>query len=256
MSDKNEGQPAAARTARLGLRDLLNPLAIVIAGAMISGAILWRDGQQPQVVVVPQPAASVPAQPVQPAPPPADIALVNLQGEPMIGDANAPVVMAYWFDYQCPFCRQEEENVLTQLVAEYVDTGKIRVVFKDYQFLGPDSQTAGLAARAVWEVAPEKFREWHKAMFDHQDDENAGWGNKDDIIALTKTIQGIDAAKVEELMTSKEAIYSGAMAADATEGNSMGVGGTPSFLIGKQMVVGAYPYPPLKAVIEQYLNAR
>ena len=123
------------------------------------------------------------------------------------------------------------------------------------QFLGPDSQTAGLAARAVWEAAPDKFRDWHKAMFDKQDDENAGWGKKEDIIALTKTIAGIDAAKVEELMTSRAADYTTAMQADAAEGNPQGVGGTPSFLIGKQMIVGAQPYQSLKTAIEAVLNA-
>jgi len=59
---------------------------------------------------------------------------------------------------------------------------------------------------------------------------------------LTKTIVGIDAAKVDELMTSKAAAYQQAMDADASEGATMGVGGTPSFLIGKQMIVGAQPY--------------
>jgi protein-disulfide isomerase len=186
----------------------------------------------------------------------ADIAKVSLADEPFIGDANAPVVMAYWFDYQCPFCKQEEETVLPRLIADYVDTGKVKIVLKDVTFLGPDSVTAGLASKAVWEIAPDKFREWHKAMFDKQDDENAGWGKKEDIIALTKTIAGIDAAKVEELMTSKAAAYQQAMDADASEGATMGVGGTPSFLIGKQMIVGAQPYDQLKAAVDGVLAGK
>jgi predicted DsbA family dithiol-disulfide isomerase len=93
-------------------------------------------------------------------------------------------------------------------------------------------------------------------MFDKQDDENAGWGKKEDIIALTKTIAGVDAAKVEELMTSKAAAYQQAMDADASEGATMGVGGTPSFLIGKQMIVGAQPYDQLKAAIDGVLAGK
>jgi protein-disulfide isomerase len=200
-------------------------------------------------------AVASPAEPAQQPAPVADIAKVNLKGEPFIGDADAPVVVAYWFDYQCPFCRETEETILPDLIKDYVDTGKVRIVFKDFQFLGPDSQTAGLAARAVWDAAPDKFRAWHRAMFDKQDDENAGWGKKDDIIALTKTIPGIDVAKIEELMTSQAADYDRAMQADAAEGNAMGVGGTPSFLIGKQMMVGAQPYRVLKAAIDEALNA-
>lgn len=91
-------------------------------------------------------------------------------------------------------------------------------------------------------------------MFDKQDDENAGWGTKDDIIALTRTIAGIDVAKVEELMTSRVADYDRAMQADAVEGNGMGVGGTPSFLIGKQMMVGAQLYRVLKRAIDEVLS--
>ncbi len=77
---------------------------------------------------------------------------------------------------------------------------------------------------------------------------------KDDIIALTKTIAGIDVAKVEELMTSRAADYDRAMQADAAEGNAMGVGGTPSFLIGKQMLVGLPLYRQLKAAIDEVLS--
>jgi len=256
-------QPAKVKihdATRFWGRHLLTPAAIIVAGVMISGTILWSNKQFLDVARLAysaSPSAEESAAAVAPPPPPAaDIAKVNLEGEPFIGDTNAPVVVAYWFDYQCPYCRQEEENVFPQLIKDYVEAGKVRIVFKDFQFLGPDSQTAGLAARAVWEVAPDKFRDWHKAMFDHQDDENAGWGKKDDILALTRTIPGIDAARVESLMTSRQADYDRVMQADAAEGNAMGVGGTPSFLIGKQMIVGAQPYGQLKAAIDRVLSTK
>jgi protein-disulfide isomerase len=256
MAEPQANEQRTTSGGRWSAREFLNPLAIVIAGAMISGAIVW-SGRQPLQVIAPPAAESAPgAQPATPAGPqtPADIALVNVTGEPTIGSPSAPVVMAYWFDYQCPFCRQEEETVLPQVINDYVDTGKIRIVFKDYPFLGPDSQTAGLAARAVWQIAPDKFRDWHKAMFDHQDEENAGWGQKADILALTMTIPGIDASQVDALMTSQAATYNTAMSADAAEGNAMGVGGTPSILVGKEMFVGVQSYATLKAAIDAVLK--
>ena len=260
MTDQEMNKEPSAPTARLSVRYLLTPLAIIIAGLMISGSIIWSSRLPPQVagqesVAAPPPdTVASPVEPSQPLGPPADIAKVNLKGEPFIGSADAPVVIAYWFDYQCPFCRETEETILPDLIKNYVDTGKVRIVFKDFQFLGPDSQTAGVAARAVWETAPDKFGAWHKAMFDKQDDENAGWGTKDDIITLTKTIPGIDVAKVEELMISRAADYDRAMEADAAEGNGMGVGGTPSFLIGKQVRVGLQPYRVLKSAIDEVLS--
>ncbi len=238
--------------SKLSSRDLLTPVAIIIAGAMISGSIVWTSRMAPPPG---ESVAGVAAPQGQPPQPSADIANVNIEGAPFIGKADAPVVMAYWFDYQCPYCKQEEETSFPQLIKDYVDTGKLKIVFKDFAFLGPDSQTAGLAARAVWDVAPDKFQEWHKAMFDHQDDENSGWGNKTDILALTKSIDGIDAAKVEEYMTSRAADYAKAIQADASEGNAMGVGGTPSTLVGTNMMVGAQPYEQLKAAVDAMLNA-
>ena len=239
------------------LSDLLNPLAIVVAGGMISGAIVWTNYNQPppQVAYLPQPAQAAPdaAQPPTAPAVEADIAKVKLDGAAFIGDENAPAVMAYWFDYQCPFCKQEEDVVFPQLIKDYVDTGKLKIVYKDFAFLGPDSETAGMAARAVWAVAPDKFRDWHRAMMTQQDDENGGWGKKEDILEMTKSL-GIDADKVAGLMTSEADAYKAAMAADSTEGYSMGVGGTPSFLIGKEMIVGAQPYDRLKAAIDKVLS--
>ena len=186
----------------------------------------------------------------------ADTAGVSQQGVPFIGSPNAPVVMAYWFDYQCPFCKDEEETVITQLIDDYVKAGKLKILFKDFAFLGPDSQTAGYAARAVWEIAPDKFYAWHKAVFDHQDDENAGWGKKEDILALTKTIDGIDVAKVEQLMKERAADYQKAIDADGAEANAMGVNGTPGAIIGKQLLVGAQPVAPFKSAIDAALSGK
>jgi protein-disulfide isomerase len=231
---------------KLSTKDFLTPLAIIIAGVMISGAILWSNKQLIDVERLTYGAQMATSPPTAAA----DITKVSQEGVPFIGDPKAPVVMAYWFDYQCTFCRENEEKVMPRLITDYVKPGKLKILFKDFAFLGPDSQTAALAARAVWEVAPDKFYEWHKAMFDHQDDENAGWGKKEDIIALTKTIPGIDAAKVEQLMTDRAKDYQKEVEADRVEGNAMGVTGTPGVIIGKQLISGVPPYEQLKTAID------
>lgn len=221
------------------IESLATPLAVLLAGILIAAAVLWNGSHR---------AATDSAKPSYPA---VDISKVKTANQPFIGKADAPITIAYWLDYQCPFCRKAEEDTLPQLIREYVDTGKVKIVFKDYQFLGPDSQTAGIAESAVWEVAPSKFPAWHKAMYDKQDAENAGWGNKADVLALTKEILGAqDAASVERLMMSKAKEYQAAMDADKVEGASFGVSGTPSFIIGKKLIVGAVPYAELRSAIE------
>ena len=224
------------------------PAQVVCVPSDVAMPLTFTYGQQP-IVAAPQIAGSPPAAA-------ADISTVSLEGEPFIGDADAPVVMAYWFDYQCPcpFCKQAEELVFPQLIAEYVETGKVKIVFKDFQFLGPDSQAAGLAAQAVWETAPDKFAEWHKGVFDRQDDENAGWGKMEDLMSLIESIDGIDASTVESLVTSQAVAYQQEMQVDAQEGYAVGVGGTPSFLVGTQMLVGVQPYQQFKAVIDGELS--
>lgn len=213
-------------------------------------------GQPGTASAAAQPPASESAS--QPATPSvaANSAKVSAVGVPFIGDEKAPVVMAYWYDYQCPYCKQNEDSVLPRLIKDYVQTGKLKILFKDFAFLGPDSVTAGYAARAVWETAPDKFYLWHKAVFDHQDDENAGWGKKDDIIALTKTIPGIDADKIAQLMTDDAADYQKAIDADGSEGAAMGVNGSPGAIIGTQLIVGAQPYEQFKAAIDAALGQK
>jgi len=228
------------------------PISILVAAVMVSGSILWGTTQ---IVDLAREVRTPPrtAESAAPPAPTVDVAQVSLEGAPFVGDPAAPAIMAYWFDYQCPYCREVEKSVMPRLVSDYVKTGKLRIYFKDYQFLGPDSHTAGLAARAVWDVAPDKFYEWHAAIFAKQDSENSGWGTKDDILALTKSIAGIDAAKVEERMTSEESRYLQAMDADIREGSSMGISGTPGVVIGTTLIAGAQPYRYFKSAVETAL---
>ncbi len=252
------------------------PLAILLAGAMIAAAVVWSVqsvtvamstssaaqlaasqaqlnayqaalAQQQQAAQAAAAAAAAPAAAPQQ---PVDSTNVVTAGLAFIGKADAPVTMAYWFDYQCPFCQRIEETVMPDLIRDYVSTGKLRVVFKDFAFLGPDSQAAALAGRAIWELAPDKFYDWHKAMFDRQDAENGGWGNRADILALAASVPGIDAAKVDALMTSKATDYQLAMQSDSYEASSMGVSGTPGAIIGKARIDGAQAYAQFKMAVD------
>jgi protein-disulfide isomerase len=179
---------------------------------------------------------------------------VDTKGEPFIGKTDAPVTLAYWLDFQCPFCQRFDLQTLPVLVEKYVNTGKLKVVFKDFQFLSEDSQTGGFAAHAVWELYPAKYFEWHTAMFEAQDEEHGGFGDKASIIALTRKISGIDADAVSRLMDQKNAEYQAEQDADKAEGAKFGVQGTPGFILGTQRVSGAQPIEVFSQLIDAELG--
>ncbi len=221
-------------------------VSIIIAGVIIAGAVVFASKQ---------PAPQVAANPQQPAAVVVDVSKVKTDGEPFIGNANAPVTMAYWYDYQCPFCQRNEQEAMPQIVKEYVDTGKVKIVFKDYQFLGPDSQTLGQFSHAVWEAVPDKFYVWHKAVYDNQGTENTGWATHEKIMSITAGALGQDTAnKVDQLVKAKGSAYQKIMDADKAEGTSMGISGTPASIIGKQLVSGAQPYASFQSAIEAALK--
>lgn len=224
--------------------NLYTPIAIVIAGIIIGGAVVYVNtshsaGDQAAT----QPTIAV------------DASKVKTAGEPTLGKTDAPVTIAYWFDYQCPFCKQNEEQSMPQLIKDYVDTGKAKIVFKDFSFLGTDSDTLGHAARAVWAVAPEKFYAWHKAIFDAQGTENTGWATSAKIQQITASVlTQAQTAEVMQMMQKNASTYQAEMDADKAEGTGFGITGTPSMIVGKEMVEGAQPYAQIKSAVEDALK--
>jgi len=221
-------------------------ISIIIAGVIIAGAVVFAS-KQPS----PQPVAANPQQPAAVA---VDVTKVETTGEPFIGNANAPVTIAYWYDYQCPFCQRNEQTAMPQIIKDYVDTGKAKIVFKDYQFLSEDSQRLGKVSRAVWETAPDKFYAWHKAVYDNQGTENTGWATDAKILSITTGVLGAaDAQKVIQLAAKNTDAYQKEMDADKAEGTALGISGTPASIIGKQLVSGAQPYAAFQSAIEAAL---
>lgn len=182
-----------------------------------------------------------------------DVKDVNIKNLPYIGKEKASLTMAYWSDYQCPYCKQFEVQVLPTLVKDYVDTGKLKIVFMDFAFLGPDSTVAAHYKHAVWELYPDKFFKWNEAMYKAQDQEHGGFGNEASILKLIAGIGGMDASKLKARVASKAAEYDAIMAAGQAEGAKVGVTGTPGFVIGEQIIGGAQPLPNFIAAIEAQL---
>ncbi len=223
----------------------LTPIAVVGGAGIIALALMFGHGGKPaDSAKGDQPAVAV------------DVKDVKTDGIPFIGSPTAPVTMAVWFDYQCPFCKQFELTITPELIKNYVKDGKLRIVFKDFQFLGEDSTTASLYAHAVWESSPDLFHEWLTAVMTAQDDEgDQGFGDLASIEKVTKEkVPGIDTAKVKALMDSKKAAYMEIINASRAEGAAFGINGTPSVIIGKKLLSGAVPYATVAAAVDEALK--
>ncbi len=240
-----------------GLDNISTPVAILIGSVIIGGSIIFAASRM-MAPYSPSPAtANNPT--VQPAGQTQPQKAANIKtvktNSPTIGSANAPIVMAYWYDYKCSFCKLNDQNVISRVVTDYVNTGKIRVMFKDFQFLSADSTKIGIVGRAVYEVAPNRYYDWHKVVF-----ENLGKVASDKSIdvqlsELTTLALGKDiSVKVIALSVSKADEYKKAMDAEKSEGSTYGVRSTPTMMIGNQLVVGAKSYDEIKPLIEAALK--
>jgi protein-disulfide isomerase len=172
-------------------------------------------------------------------------------GDPTaLGRVDAPVVMIAYSDFQCPFCGQFARDTEPVLVRKYVDTGVLRIEWRDFPYLGPESKVAAHAARAAAEQG--KFWAFHDALYAHQLPPNSGH--------LTPAYLRSVAARTGLDVTRFSKDMNGPLAAklvqhDFDEGLSAGVTGTPSFLVNGRPVVGALPVAAFEQVIEQARHA-
>ncbi len=235
---------------------LFLPISVLAAGLLIAGAVVY-NGQR---------SATPPAGDTGGAKVTMSAKEIDATNRPFIGNADAPVVMAFWSDFQCPYCKQSEvggvkpletkgmKAAFPDIVKNYVETGKVKIVFMDFPFLGPDSMTAAEYGRAIWKLYPAQYDAWRTAMFVAQDDENAGFGNEATIKTLTAKIAGIDAAKVAADVAANKAAYDALIADDRAIAEKAGVSATPTSLVGNKLIAGAYPYDAFKQAIDAQLK--
>jgi len=230
------------------------PAAVVVAGLFIAGAVVW-SGSHPSTGGTGTPPAAAKV----------DIKDVKTDGNPFIGQADAPVTIAFWSDFQCPYCKAAEVGGIPQIttppsipdiIKNYVDTGEVKVVFMDVAFLGNDSVTAALYSHAVWNLYPDKYFTWRTAMYTAQDGENTGFGNEESIDKLNATITGLDATKIAADVKTNGAAYQTIVDSNSAELQKISPKGsaTPSFVIGTQMIAGAYPYATFQTAIDAELK--
>lgn len=195
----------------------------------------------------------------------ANVKDIKTDGDPYVGNANAPVTLVYWFDYQCPFCKAFDVGGVSQipvgpsmptLKEKYVDTGKLKIVFKNFAFLGNDSVTAAEYSDAVWHLYPDQFFAWNTAMMKAQDEEgDQGFGNAASIDTLIKAqFPKMDVAKIKADVAANKSAYDAQTQADMQEASEYGINGTPGFITGTTLISGLDDVSKFEAAIDAQLK--
>jgi protein-disulfide isomerase len=168
-------------------------------------------------------------------------------GDPLaLGRSDAPVVLVEYSDFSCPYCAAFSSTTEPALVQKYVDSGVLRIEWRDFPYLTSQSGVAAIAARAAGRQG--EFWEMHDALFTTMHAQGFDKLSPATLQGLAEKL-GLDVTRfMTDFATQKVADE---VAADLGEGTNLGVTGTPTFVVNGTLVVGAQPEAVFAQVIEQ-----
>ena len=185
----------------------------------------------------------------------ASIHLLIDNASPILGSQNAPITMIEFGDYQCFYCNKFYHDTEPDIVKNYVNTGKVRMVFKDFTIIGQDSVNAAHASHCAQEQG--KFWEYHDTVYNNWSGENTGGASSKNLLAFAKQI-GLDTAKFNQCMTQSK--YISIVQGSLSNAKDLGLTGTPDFFIiapnhSVTKVVGAQPYDVFDNMFKSMLKS-
>lgn len=222
-------------------------VAMFLIGYLVARVQLLEKGSSQIAATPPQTAQA--GQPA--APNPKEIAKTLTAGHfPIKGNANAKVTIVEFADFRCPFCERFFTDTKPQIFKDYVDTGKVKFIFRNYQFLGDASVVAGNAAECANEQ--DKFWEFHDWLYKNQPPESDTSIYNVDGMTNAATTLGLNTDQFRNCLSTKK--YNDNVTRDMQEGQKIGTSGTPTFYINGRQLVGAQPYSAFKVIIDEELK--
>nr|WP_193433326.1 DsbA family protein [Virgibacillus necropolis] len=180
----------------------------------------------------------------------------SIDGQPTLGDPNAPVTVVEFGDFKCPACKVWGTNIFPQLVSDYVETGKVKFSFINVLFHGEESKLASLAAESVYNQNPDAYWEFHKALFKAQPSENhdSKWVTTEKILEVASEIPTIDTSKLKSAIENQDAIDE--VNKDAKMVTDFGVQLTPTIVVNGTVIEDPFDYEAIKQAIEKELKGK
>ena len=220
------------------------PGSILLAAIIIAGSILFANSGG-SAGPKPEPAGGD-KQPV--------VAGLSIEdGEAILGDAKAPVTLVEYGDYQCPFCARFFSQTEPFLRENYIKTGKVKMVFRNFQFLGPESLVAAEAAECAKDQ--KKFWEYHDALYaaELQDGvEHNGNLNRDLFLSIARSLN-LDVPSFVSCYDGKK--HAEKILEDREKAQAVGVNSTPISFVDGTKITGAVPNEQFGQAIEAALSA-
>jgi protein-disulfide isomerase len=179
---------------------------------------------------------------------PVQVEGVSADDDPFMGDPDAPVTIIEFSDYECPFCKRHVEQVFPEIKENYIDTGIVKYVFRDFPLgFHQNAFPAAVAANCALEQSDnETYFEYHDLLF--ADQQNL---NEEAYLAHAEELDlNVDAFEDCLAINDTSEIEN-----DMEEGAEYGISGTPGFFVNGWMIKGAYPYSEFEKFIEQELAA-
>ncbi len=230
-------------------------IGLIIGYSLASGIHLSTAGTVAQV----QPTA---AQPQPAAPSDQDMTPPSTEGGLVLGKEDAPLTLIEFSDFQCPFCRKWIRETEDQIKKQYVDTGKVKIVFREYPLsFHPGAMPAARALECAKEQGMDKGWAMHDTLFAEQDKKDPSGQmvqfTDDDLKTWAKSIAGLDQKQWNDCYTSNK--YDAKINKDEADGTAAGVTGTPGFWVlgpnGKQhLISGAYPFSEFQSTFDDFLK--
>jgi protein-disulfide isomerase len=174
--------------------------------------------------------------------------LIPLDDDPTLGSADAPVTIIEYSEYLCPYCRRFALETFPQVREEYVDTGKVKFIFRDFPVHGQPSVVMAVVAECAADQG--KFWEMQEFLWGRSDE----WSQSEDLLATLQGYAdelGLDSDEFTTCLTEGSPVDR--IIEDYNLGIQDGVTGTPSFLINGTPITGALPFEEFQKVIDAEL---
>lgn len=190
------------------------------------------------------------------SPPPTPVSTtqeIDPRASRSLGSPNAPVTIYEMSDFQCPFCRRHALETHPQLVREYVETGKVRVIFINFPITEIHPNAVPAAGFGLCAARVGRFWDAHRLLFRHQ----SAWGALPDPAPFLITLaDSLGISREETVRCLEDPAVTAAIRNEAEGAMRAGARSTPTFYIEGGLLVGAQPISVFRPILDSIYAVR